>query len=83
MTFQKIRRCILVEMIVISALIASLENQKSRKYFFFSFWTQNRENFEIKAKGRHLKQDFCMSYTGRIILVYFFHICDMQQVMKI
>ena len=25
-----------------------------------------------KAKERHFKQDFCMSYTGRIILVYFF-----------
>ena len=25
-----------------------------------------------KSKERHFKQDFCMSYTGRIILVYFF-----------
>ena len=39
--------------------------------------------FLNKAKGRHFKQDFYMSYTERIILVYFFHICDMQQDMKI
>ena len=36
-----------------------------------------------KAKERHFKQDFCMPYTGRIILVYFFHICDMQHDTKI
>ena len=39
------------EMIVISAHIASLENQKSRKYFFLSFWTKNRENFQIKRRN--------------------------------
>ena len=30
-----------------------------------------RRKFLNKAKERHFKQDFCMSYTGRIILVYF------------
>ena len=40
-------------------------------FFFFSFLTKNRENFEIKRRD------------GRIILVYYFHICDMQQDWKI
>ena len=41
------------------------------KIYLFHFGPKTAENFK-KAKERHFKQGFCMSYTGRIILVYFF-----------
>ena len=53
------------------------------KINLFFILDQKPRKFLNKTKGRHFKQDFCMSYTGRIILVYCFHICDMQQDMKI
>ena len=80
--FQIIFRCILVGMIVIFAHTASLENQKSRKQIFFILDPKPRKNFN-KAKERLFKQDFCMAYTERIILLYFFHICGMQHDMII
>ena len=66
MPFQIILRCVLVEMIVISAHIASLENQKSRIFFFFffSFLTKNRENFEIKRRDDILSRIFACHTLG-------------------
>ena len=70
-------------MIVIFAHIASSENQKSQKKIFFILDPKPRK-FLNKAKERHFKQDFFMSYTGRIILVYLYiYICDMQHDMII
>ena len=41
------------------------------KINLFHFGPKTAKNLKKKAKERHYKQDFCMSYTGRIILVYF------------
>ena len=41
------------------------------KINLFHFGPKTAKIF-IKSKERQFKQDFCMSYTGRIILVYFF-----------
>ena len=68
-------------MIVIFAHIASLENQKSHKINIFILDPKRKKKLN-KAKERHFKQAFCMSYTGRIILVYLY-ICDMQHDMII
>ena len=51
------------------------------KIFFFSFGTQNRENFEIKRRDDILSKMHVIYWADYPSI--FFHICDMQQVMKI